>query len=255
MRSIAIVMAYHDRKPQLLRTLASIVNSHHEDYYIVIVDDASPEQACLDLPEVRIMRIEPDQKAWVGPVIAFNTGIACALRLDTDIILIQNPECEHVGDVLMYANDHVTDDNYISFACWNQEHGDSMEQTREKIARDDPNRTDGGGTGWYNHPCNPRGYHFCAAMTRQTMVELNGFDERFKDGLCYDDDDLVGRVRLLGRGFIVTDETKPFVVHQWHSRKTQSHKEVVVNRLIYDRLRYRSDYKAVHLITEDFEYV
>lgn len=33
---------------------------------------------------------------------------------------------------------------------------------------------------WYNHSVtNPKGYHFCSAITRKNLYDLGGFDERF----------------------------------------------------------------------------
>ena len=84
------------------------------------------------------------------------------------------------------------------------------------------------------------------------MIKLNGLDERFKDGLGCDDNDLVRRLGLLGLRCNLTDETKPFVVHQWHDRGYQSEAKYQKNQALYDRIA-QGGYRAQHLVTEDFE--
>ena len=255
MKKIVVVITHYDREKQLCKTLKSIEQTTHKFYHIVIVDDASPKPLHIPVDTyIDIIHIDPSTKKWSGPVVPFNIGIAYALTLKPDIIMMQNAECYHVGDVLMYANDHVTDNRWVSFACWNLEKEftgtdydifDVIEKRRVS-----PNLC--AGTGWYNHPINPRLFHFCNAMSANTMKALNGMDERFKDGVGYDDDDLVRRLLKLIPHYILTDETKPFVVHQWHDRSYQDEKKYQKNRELYNHMP-KDNYRAQHLITEDFK--
>jgi glycosyltransferase involved in cell wall biosynthesis len=250
MRKIGVVIAYYNRAHLLRNTLKTIFTTEHTDYRIVIVDDASSEP--LDLPDVEIIRVDPHEKTWTCPVIPYNMGIARVL--DADIIVIQNAECAHFGDVLMYANDLVTDTNYISFGCWSLAEGRTLDDVWPDIIADNPLRTDGGGTGWYNHPrWNVRRFHFCMAMSKQTMLDLNGFDERFKDGAGYDDNDLVRRLSRMKRWFIMTNEYEPFVVHQWHDRDHVSEAGYQKNQALYLRIEQEENYRAHHILTGDFE--
>lgn len=253
MRKIAVVMTYYNRENQLRKTLETISETAHTDYEIVIVDDASeqPIKNLLRGPGINHVRIEPEDKTWTCPVVPYNMGILVALRnFSPDIVVIQNAECYHVSDVLMYANDHLANGNYISFACWNESRG-STDVFRE-IAQDDPLRTDGGTTGWYNHPVNARAFHFCNAYNAEDMRELNGFDERFKDGAGCDDDDLVRRLRALGRSIAFTDETLPFVVHQWHSRSHLNQEMYDRNQIVCSQIAREPGHRAQHIVTEDF---
>jgi len=257
MRKIGVVMTYFDRWQQLGKTLATIARSQQADYHVIIVDDASAKLPYLPSMEAgaiygaEVIRIDLPQKTWTEAVVPFNMGIARALRWGADIIVLQNAECYHVGDVLMYANDHVTDGCYVSFACWNESRG--CADVYAEIARDDPFRTDGGTTGWYNHPkWNPRAFHFCNAFSAEAMRKLNGFDERFKDGIGCDDNDLVRRLQALGQGIVFTDETKPFVVHQWHDRGHQSKAGYLRNEALYGQIMQELGYRAQHIATEDF---
>lgn len=245
-------MTYFNRKQQLGKTLATIVTSKHPDFHVIVVDDASTKPIQLGPMEAEVIYIEPRQKAWTEAVIPFNMGIARALDWGADVVMIQNAECYHVRDVLMYANDHVTDDRYVSFACWNERQGAT--DIFAEIAQDDPFRTDGGMTGWYNHPkWNARAFHFCNAYSASAMRKLNGFDERFKDGMAYDDVDMTRRLQMLGQDILFTDETLPFVVHQWHSRSHQSQALYRKNEALYSIIMQEPGYKAQHVVTEDFE--
>ena len=84
------------------------------------------------------------------------------------------------------------------------------------------------------------------------MVELNGMDERFKDGLGCDDNDLVRRLEKLVPYHILTDENRPFVVHQWHDRGYQDEEKYQKNRELYNHMP-KDNYRAQHLITGDFK--
>lgn len=250
-RKIAIVMTYFNRERLLIKTLESIVESKHPGFRIIVVDDASMPPLPSSMLGMEFIRIKPSQKCWTCPVVPYNMGIARALEQDADIIILQNAECYHIGDVLMYANDNLADDTYISFACWNESR--ECVDVHAEIGRDDPFRTDGGSTGWYNHPrWNPRAFHFCNAYHAETLRELNGFDERFKDGAGTDDNDLVRRLGIAGICAHYTDETKPFVVHQWHSRGHLTEEMYQRNRLVYDTFGGNGIIKAQHILTEDF---
>lgn len=257
MKKIVVVITYYDREKQLCKTLKSIQQSAHNNYLVIIVDDASPTPLMpfrdLLLPTC-IMRIVPSNKQWSGPVVPFNMGIAHALTYEPDIIMMQNAECYHVGDVLMYANDHVTDNRWVSFACWNLENEftDTDYDIFDVIEERRTSSNLGAGNGWYNHPSNARLYHFCNAMSANTMTALNGMDERFKDGIGYDDDDLVRRLLKLVPHYIITDETKPFVVHQWHDRSYQDRERYLKNEALNAQIMQEDNYRAQHLITEDF---
>ncbi len=253
-RKIVVVMAYFNRESLVRKTLETIYETAHTNYEIVIVDDAS-EQSIEDVfcdPGINHIRIPPKIKTWTCPVIPYNIGIARAFTYDPDIIVLQMAESYHVGDVLMYANDHVTEDNYVSFACWGDY--ERTTDTFKDIENDDPFRTDGGSTGWYNHPkWRNRAFHFCNAYNTETLRDLNGFDERFKDGAGRDDDDLVRRLKAAGIAVLFTDETQPFAVHQWHDRDHLNEEMYQRNRVVYDSVvRENSGVRAQHVFTENF---
>jgi glycosyltransferase involved in cell wall biosynthesis len=231
---ISICTSYFNRKPQFIATLDSIALSLYKDIEVIVVDDcSSPEHRLedLDYPFLRIIRL--DEKDWVNPGMSFNIAFKEAKG---DKVIIQNPECMHIGDVISYVDTHLKRYNYLAFSCfsWDQSH---IEFSRMKGVT---NMAGGQGCfGWYNHTqyCF-RPYHFCTAVYKENLEKLNGFDERLKDGLCYDDDDLVDRVKLLGLQIIGVDE--PCVIHQWHDSshiyQTDSHEKFLHNQAIYSKI-------------------
>ena len=46
------------------------------------------------------------------------------------------------------------------------------------------------------------------------MIRLNGFDERYAEGIGYDDDELIIRIQRLGLNLIIEDNVS--VIHQYH---------------------------------------
>ena len=119
---LSIVTAYYNRKELFLKTLASIEQSERtEDIEVIVVDDGSREDQRLEKIKtnysfpIHIIRQEPENKNYVNPCIPYNIGFA---KAKGDLVLIQNPECYHVGDLVSVALENTKDDNYISFAAY-----------------------------------------------------------------------------------------------------------------------------------------
>lgn len=215
---ISIVMAYFNRRNLLLETLKSIERSSVDDYEIIIVDDAGSERIDdLQCEKIKVIRIEPKDKWYHNSCIPFNIGFKHARG---DVVMIQNPECLHVHDVLRYVTDHITDKNYISISCYS-----INEQATKYISVEDhvemlrrmPQQSADNYTGWYNHPVyRPVHYHFCSAITKRNLGILGGFDERYAFGTGYEDDDLIDRIRRWGLEMIIADQVS--VIHQWHPK-------------------------------------
>lgn len=218
-KTVSIVMAYYNRKPQLLNTLASIRHFGHE-VEVVIVDDASNDGDdiyALESGSIKVVRIV--DKTWINPCIAFNMGFVNATG---DVIIIQNPECIHVGDIVGHVLDNIKDGLYLNYSAYSI----NKSITERIIAGEDvvsainpienrivPTNME---NGWYNHPVyRPYMLHFCSAITRKDLWELGGFDERYFDGLAFDDNDFLHRLNM--KKMKITMIENPFVVHQWHN--------------------------------------
>jgi len=208
---ISIVMAYYNREQQLKKTLESIGRSRINDYEIIIVDDASTVP--LKCPYAKVIRIEPRNKWYHNPCIPFNRGFKCATG---DVVIIQNPECYHIGDILAYVEENIKPNLYITFGCYAinpNETVDFMDGISPELNNwmfRNPERN-----GWFNHSIyRPAAYHFCSAIMKKDLDLIGGFDERYAGGVSYDDDDLIRRIRKQMEVTIVDD---PYVLHQYHS--------------------------------------
>lgn len=260
MAKIVITMPYYDRQYQLDKTLYSLAQSGHKDFSVVIVDDCSPKDVVIPHLPYKVDVIKIWDKKWIncGPVhnMAFNK----ALEYNPDIIIIQSPECYHVGDVLKYAEDNLTDDNYIAFGCYQidkditfSDH-DIAEVTKKYHRKVDGDPEGKGYTGWWNHPTLSQvPQYWCAAITTKNLIKLNGIDERFAMGYAYEDGSFLEQIKKMGLRIDITDN--PFVVHQWHPRILPANTLMLVDRNVklYLYLRGLKDYKSYHYITPDLK--
>jgi glycosyltransferase involved in cell wall biosynthesis len=222
---ISIVTGYYNRKNLFYETLLSITRSKYKDIELIAVDDgSSPEHRLEDLveefPFLKIIRLEKENKWYVNSCVPLNIGIREAKG---DIVLLQNPECLHVHDVLTYVSENINDSNYIALSAYGldpittsllPEYRNEyiVDLLKSMIQRP---YTGGSAPGWYNHSIYRRVYyHFCSAMTKNNIMKLRGFDERYAPGIGYDDDELIVRIRRLG--LKLTIEDKISVMHQYH---------------------------------------
>jgi len=223
----SIVTAYHNRKQLVVNTLNSIQRYQQNDLEVIIVDDCSDEEHRLEdvagkYPFVKLIRLEKEDKWYHCCCIPFNIGFKEA---SGDIIIIQNPECLHVGDIISYSQ-KLQKNQYITFGCY------SIDNNNTNAIKEIPSLTTeniiktisginsrivshNGDNGWYNHSnYRPVFYHFCSMMHRRHLSELKGFDERYGKGRGYDDDELLARIKKMGLDVTMLDD--PFVIHQNH---------------------------------------
>ena len=235
-------MTYYNRKKQLLRTLESFNQYDPKEFRVIVVDDGSDEDIVLPDTKFEVVVLKMYNKTWSQADPAYNIGLYYALLKYPEIIIIQNAECYHVGDVLSYAK-RVDNETYISFGCYSQ-----GETQAALSVLNNRGASYGGESAWYNHPVyRPVGYHFCSAITADNLRKLNGFDERFSFGVGYDDDYLLHQIKCLGLKVEITAE--PYVIHQWHEQMMG--KDYTSNEMLYYELIKRNNYKAEHCLTTD----
>ncbi len=221
---VSIVTAYYNRKELLINTLKTIVNTVHDDYEFIVVDDCSNEEHRLedlvsDFPFLKVIRLEKENKWYINPCIPFNIGFKHATG---DIVIIQNPECLHVGDIIKYSVDNIGK-KYLSFSCYSADEKTTKEFNKITLDVQNIEKTNkiidksvvrDGESGWYNHPTyRAVGLHFCSAILKSDLDRLNGFDERYALGIGYDDNEFLRRVtNIIPLEYV----TKPYVIHQHH---------------------------------------
>jgi glycosyltransferase involved in cell wall biosynthesis len=265
MRPTTVVMTYFNRKWQTLKTLESIAKSKHDNFKVLVVDDASDVLFTEDIDislypfKIEVIRVEKGVKDWSSPVPIQNMGVTAALKGGAEVLILQNAEAKHIGDPLVYAEENLTEDNYLSFACFSlskqstfdpnlDDNLDSIIEAHNVCAVDSEHDS------WYN--CGfIRGtfYDFCSAITKGNMLKLNGYDERYAAGCCYSDDDLVMRIKRLGLKMEIP--RNPFVVHQYHASSGGApnfEALTIKNRELYNKLACETiGYRAEHIYTPD----
>ena len=118
---VSVVTAYNNRWTLFEFTLRTILKSKHKDFELVVVDDCSSEDQRLeerlkqyDFP-ITLIRLEKKNKFYTNPCIPFNIGFSYTKG---DVVLIQNPECFHMGQVIQKAST-INDNDYLVFSCYN----------------------------------------------------------------------------------------------------------------------------------------
>jgi glycosyltransferase involved in cell wall biosynthesis len=246
-------MTYYDRQFQLDRTLESIARTKYKNYEVVIVDDGSREDIKLGVCKFPITILKTVNKQWINPEPAYNKGIYFAMTKNPDIIILQNAECCHLGDIISKASE-VTDGNYFAFGCYSIDEKTTFNSlSGDLLATNNIGASKDGQNAWYNHSkYRPVAYDFCSAITATNLKKLNGYDERLSDGCGYGDDYLLARIRMLGLKVEIIDS--PFVVHQWHYNNyvPKNKGELVFkNKLLIQELIKENNYRAKHILTQD----
>lgn len=236
---ISIVMTYHNRRNLLLKTLESINKSAYDKtkLQIIIVNDCSSIEHNIDdlsnlFKELNILIINLTEigKDWINCCVPYNIGFN---NIKYNRVMIQNPECYHNGDILTNTYNNLNSDMYLSYASYSLSWDDNDRENYDNIETLDEKFSIACGNGWYNHSIyHPTYYHYCSSITYENLCKLNGFDERYKDGIAWDDDEFITRVRNLNLELKLID--KPFVLHQAHTSvyryNENTPKEVVNHR-------------------------
>jgi len=228
---ISIVTAYYNRKKLFEKTLKSISLSKIKDIEVIAVDDGSAPEHRLEslvenFPFLKIIRLERENRWYINPCIPFNVGFKEA---SGEIIVIQNPECFHSGDILSHIIENMEENDYYTYSTYalndNQTNalimlnGDNIIGESKKIVMPYNPRVfyQVGIAGWYNHSQHrPAAFHFCSAIYRTKMKELNGFDERYSMGIAYDDDEFVVRIKRNKMNIKIIDDVTAY--HQSHDK-------------------------------------
>jgi glycosyltransferase involved in cell wall biosynthesis len=260
---ISIVCTYYNRQFQLTKTLESLRQYDPKDFNVIIVDDCSTEDIILQKLPYEVTVIKLKDKIYPNSAHVFNIGFNQALKNNPDIIIMQNAECYHVGDILGYAK-RVTEKTYISFGCFSLDEKTTFSDHDIKnllVEKNFGSTYDGQGASydgqfaWYNHPVYRRAeVHFCAAITAKNLIKLNGFDERYCFGIAYEDNYFIQQIKNLGLTIEITE--RPFVVHQWHYYKHLINPDkdqlVEINRKLHSELM-PNGIRAKHLVTPDLK--
>ena len=253
-------MTYFNRQYQLNKTLESINKQKNDDVFVVIVDDNSYDD--IKLPpcnfDIKIIKIG-NEKQWTNPEPAYNMGFSYLIdNTNCEIIINQNAECYHVGEVLEYARANTKMDNYITFGCYSIDYENTFNSSFDLfsfIEKHNTASTRNQEDGWYNHPIyNPKALENCSSIHRINLLKLNGYDERLSiSGVGYGDDYLLYRIKLLKLKVEITSD--PIVVHQWHGFNDSNpeiyNTKLSKSRKVFQQIITENNVRGIHIFTKD----
>lgn len=192
-------MPYWNRAQQLEQSLVSYAKMYPDlDIEFSICDDGSNPPLGADKRHAKVRQSALPQKSnAMNPCVPINRAVR---NCTNDLIVLTNPETVHRERVLDQMLDAWSGPNdYVIAGCRDATHGDWF-----------------AGTGRSMKGClaPPKGqYHFCVLFHRSLFERAGGFDEDYRDGHAYDDNDWLFRLWALGD---VNYKYVPGVV--WHVR-------------------------------------
>lgn len=194
---ISLVLPYFNRAEATTRALKRHADLYPDvDMEVVIIDDGSetPYYAPPGMPwPVHVIRM-PRKAGPLNPCLPINIGVQCS---SGRVLAISNPEIVHRTAVLPELVKSLETADYVTAACWCPEtsrwHAHS---NRTPLYAD---RTE------VKMPAGAQ-YHFLAIVSRETWDACGGFDNDFRGGAGYDDNDFLLRLDRIGASFAIRDD-------------------------------------------------
>lgn len=208
---ISVLMPYWDRPKATRKALEAMARLYAGvDMEIIIADDGSPVPLVLDTEypwPVTVLRL-PGKNEAKNPCLPFNEAAKVAKG---DVLVITNPEILHDSPVfpqMLESLKKLGPNGYVLAACWcpdeNKWHCHSTLRPLELHGIQHPKGS---------------GLHFCAMMNRSLWDGIGGFDNAYRDGAGYDDNDLVMKLGAYGAKFMIRDDL--VVTHPKNGARTQ----------------------------------
>jgi len=193
---ISICMPYWDRQTQLDSSLDLYRALYPDvDLEVSIADDGSqtPVYAtgCL-------ITFLPKKAAALNPCVPINVAVKAS---HGDVIVLTNPEVHHRDQILQEMHAELRragTRGYVTASCRNDS-GEWLAHSTIKGGEE--------GRGPFPHGSQ---FHFCAMLYRSLWYRAGGFDEDYRDGQAFDDNDWLWRLDDAGAQFCHRDD---LIVH------------------------------------------
>jgi len=217
---MSVIMPYFNRPEVLTNTLWAYDNLGFEGEFIIVDDKSSKPPALQDLPELNIKCITINRPGS-NPCVPFNVGVRAA---EGDTIILSNPECLPISPNLKLPDGtpdyaiaraySVSHETQMLINALNPRSPNYINAILQNMTFHDRAASAEGEDAWYAHPdYNPRPFHWWAVMPKALYVEMGGFDEDFRMGVAWEDNDWIRRLAVHQVPVCWLDAT---VLHQYH---------------------------------------
>ena len=233
---VSIILPYFERPEVLAITLRSFQALYSESQVeIVIVDDGSHPEMKPRIPAeftLPIKLVTIVNKDGINPCTPINIGVAEAFG---ELILLTSPEIVHTESIFIAMGNSVVDKNeclfFSVFALTDNEinfriissgsHNAFMEIYTSLQPKLEENLGHNGDIwsnlygSWYCHPIYRKtDLNFLSLMRRSSFLEVGGFDERYRKGSGFDDNEF--RRRMISYGFKFRYQGSSAAIHLIH---------------------------------------
>ena len=224
---LSVVMPYWQRQEALDKGLESMAKQYADlSMEVVVVDDGSPVPAVADgdYPwPVRVIRL-PSKTTPKSACVPYNAGVKAAYG---NVVALSAPEIWHeqpVFPAMLAELERLGPKGYVASAAWCPEHGMWHCHSTSRIAEEQG----------YPHPAG-FGMHFCAVIHRDFYLSVGGFDEAYRDGSSFDDNDFVWTLHDAGAVPSILDEcvvihAKTGATTQWPEGSHERNRQIFLNK-------------------------
>lgn len=189
---ISLILPYWDRQEAADKAFELLVKNYSNlDIEIIVVDDGNkvPFKKS-DLPlNIKVLTL-PLKEAPKSPVTPWNEGIKIA---SGDIIILSCIEILHdkpIIEAMLAELEKLGKDGYVLAAAWCPEQNEWHCHSTVKLPRNPA------GTG----------LSFFGMMYKDLYWKAGGFDEEYRDGAGYEDNDFINRMLAVGAKFKICDD-------------------------------------------------
>jgi hypothetical protein len=190
-------------------------SDQREDLEVVVVDDGSPTKPARPVVMnanlgfmVKLVEL-PIKQGPLNPCVPINRGVE---RANGEFICLSNPEIQHRGPLLWEMRDTIQKlgpKTYVHAAVWGLQ-----------------------SASWHTHSCLNNAYHFLCMLHRDLWNEAGGFDERYREGYCFDDPDWLQRTLKVGAKIVwldhlIADHSQDGDAKHWRSREEWNRNEAL----------------------------
>jgi hypothetical protein len=201
---ISFIINYENNIELLFMALITLNKSINDNFEVVIVYNKSIEDITwLKLYgfkfSVKIIKNDDNNKNTV--VMNYNLALYNCIG---KIIVIQKSECIHLGDIPEYIMKNFKYDQYLSFPCYSSNSvcvNDYILNNIDRIYINNiedlvKNINNNIVPVWNQHSAlNNKNLNFCTVIGRDYLDILGGFSEKYVDGYCFEDEDLIYRIK------------------------------------------------------------